>query len=434
MKRIAFISEHASPLATVGGVDAGGQNVYVAELAKQLAARKYRIDIFTRWEDPGLEQTIEWFPNVRVIHIKAGPIQYVPKEGLLPFMEQFSTGMLEFMSTGQIHYELIHANFWMSAMVAMEVGRRLNIPYVITFHALGKVRKLHQQEADRFPPERVVIEEETARNATRLIAECPQDRDDLIHLYNISEEQITIIPCGYNPTEFFPVDKTFARTLLRLEQDEHILLQLGRMVPRKGVDNAIRALRLLDNMKRKVRLLVVGGEAENPDPSCCPEIARLTTLARDEGVADQVDFTGRKNRNMLKYYFSAADIFVTTPWYEPFGITPLESMACGTPVIGSNVGGIRYSVKDGVTGFLVPPKDPEALAERIRFLLANPLLIRKMRTSGIHRVQREFTWQRIAESMDDLYESILHGDVQRSAAPVIHMNTGTDTLLFSEGI
>jgi len=434
MTKIAFISEHASPLATVGGVDAGGQNVYVAELAKQLAARKYQIDIFTRWDDPMLERTVEWFPNVRVIHIKAGPVQFVPKEDLLPYMPEFAREMLTYMDVQDVHYDLIHANFWMSAMVAQTIGKERDIPYVITFHALGKVRKLHQKEADRFPPERILIEEETAREASMLVAECPQDSDDLVNLYNVPEDKITIIPCGYNPTEFFPVDKTFARTLLRLEQDEHILLQLGRMVPRKGVDNAIKSLRFLNNMKKRVRLLVVGGEAENPDAAGCPEIARLSRMAVEEGVADRVHFAGRKNRNMLKYYFSAADIFITTPWYEPFGITPLESMACGTPVIGSDVGGIRYSVKDGVTGYLVPPRDPEALAHRVRSLLSNPLLMRKMRTSAIHRVHHEFTWQRIAEMMDHMYEFVLGGNAQHSPAPVIRMNTGSETLLFSEGI
>ena len=433
-KRIAFISEHASPLATIGGVDAGGQNVYVAELAKQLSARKYQIDIYTRWEDPSLSQIVEWFPGVRVIHIKAGPVQYIRKEDILPLMTEFRENMVGFITEQGIEYKLIHANFWMSALVAKEIREILNIPYVITFHALGKVRKMHQQEADKFPAERTDIEKLTARHADRVIAECPQDKEDLHTLYDIDEEKITIIPCGYNPTEFFPVDKAFARTLLRLEQDEFILLQLGRMVPRKGVDTVISALKHIGQLKKKVRLLIVGGETDHPDPAQCPELARLMELAMEEGVAAEVSFTGRKNRNMLKYYFSAADIFITTPWYEPFGITPLEAMACGTPVIGSDVGGIKYSVKDGDTGFLVPSRDPVALADRIRYLLQNPLLVRKMKTRAIHRVQSLFTWLKIAEMMDDLYVSVIEGLMHRVPAPVIRMDTAAGGLAYSEGI
>jgi glycosyltransferase involved in cell wall biosynthesis len=368
-----------------------------------------------------------------VIHIKAGDISYIRKEELLPYMEEFRINMISFIREHELEYELIHANFWMSALVAMELKKEISIPYVITFHALGKIRKLHQQDADKFPPERIEIEEVVAHCADRVIAECPQDMHDLKTHYNIPEDKMTIVPCGYNPTEFFPVDKIFARTLLRLDQDEFILLQLGRMVPRKGVDNAIRALPFLKNMKKKVRLLVVGGESDDPDPGACPEIGRMMKLAAEEGVSNMVHFTGRKNRNLLKYYFSAADVFITTPWYEPFGITPLESMACGTPVIGSNVGGIQFSVEDGNTGLLVPPKDPEALAEKIKLLLTNPLLIRKMRTRSIMRVQNLFTWQKIAEAMDDVYEQVIHGDIRRISAPVIQMNTGSDGILYSEG-
>lgn len=432
MKRIAFISEHASPLASIGSIDAGGQNVYVSELAKQLASMEYEVDIFTRNDGSFTQTIIDWFPGVRVIFIKAGDTHFIRKEELLPLMPEFFEQMTLFIKEQNIKYEIIHANFWMSALVAMEIKKQLNIPYVITFHALGKVRKLYQQEADQFPESRTDIETQTALLSNRIIAECPQDMDDLTNLYNIPEHNIAVIPCGFNPTEFFPVDKTFSRTLLRLNRNEHILLQLGRMVPRKGVDNGILALKYLRNLKKKVRLVIVGGDSDDPDPSSSPEIGRMMTLAKIEGVIDHVCFAGRKQRNLLKYYFSAADIFITTPWYEPFGITPLEAMACGTPVIGSDVGGIRFSVKDGETGFLVPPKDPGALAEKIGYLLSNPNLIKKMKSRSIQRVQQQFTWQRIAESINDLYIEIISGQPVRKPAPVIRMDTTASDAIYSE--
>ena len=432
MKRIAFISEHASPLATIGSVDAGGQNVYVAELAKQLASMEYEVDVFTRHDGSVDQPIIEWFPGIRVIHIKAGAQEFIRKEELLPLMSPFFEQMIVFIKELNIQYELIHANFWMSALVAMEIKKALDIPYVITFHALGKVRKPFQQEADQFPESRIDIEKQTAILSNRIIAECPQDMDDLTTLYDIPENNISIIPCGFNPTEFFPVDKTFSRTLLRWNRNETILLQLGRMVSRKGVDNGILALKYLRNLKKKVRLVIVGGNTDDPDPASSPEIGRMLMLARDEGVIDNICFAGRKQRHLLKYYFSAADIFITTPWYEPFGITPLESMACGTPVIGSDVGGIRFSVKNGETGYLVPPKDPGALAEKIAIMLSNPTLMKKMKTKCVQRVQQQFTWQRIAESMHDLYNEIISGVPTRKPAPVIQMDTTATDVIYSE--
>lgn len=405
-KRIAFISEHASPLAVLGGVDAGGQNVYVAELAKYLAGIGYEVDVFTRWEEAATQQIVNWMPCVRVVHVKAGPIKYIQKEKLLPYMTEFRKNMMQFMEQEDISYDLVHANFFMSALVAMELKEIMDIPYVVTYHALGQVRRIHQKEQDKFPTERLDIEKETAERADRIIAECPQDKEDFINLYNVDPSKITIVPCGFCPSEFYPVNRAFARSLLGLDQNENILLQLGRMVPRKGVDNAIQALPYLKKSNRKTRLLIVGGESEIPDAKYCPEIGRLQQLAAEQGVSASVTFTGRRDREVLKYYYSAADIFITTPWYEPFGITPLESMACGTPVIGANVGGIKFSVKDGKTGYLIPPKDPHTLASKINHLLSNQLLIKKMQANALKRVHHLFTWAKVADAIAGVYEHV----------------------------
>ena len=405
-RKIAFISEHASPLASLGGVDSGGQNVYVAELAKHLASAGHQVDIFTRWEDSKLPKIIEWENNIRVIHIKAGPVSLVPKEDLLPFMRAFKEDMVEFIATEKISYNLIHANFFMSGLVAMWLKEALNIPFVITFHALGYVRQIYQGKSDKFPPERIQIEKQIVQKADAVIAECPQDKSDLIEYYNAPVEKISIIPCGFSAKEFYPVNREIACTLLGLQTDEKILLQLGRMVPRKGVDNVVRALGCLKETGTPYRLIVVGGETDDPNPMACPEIARLQRIAREEGVENKVTFVGRKNREILKYYYCAADVFISTPWYEPFGITPLEAMACGTPVIGSNVGGIKYSVIDGKTGFLVPPNDPEALAEKVFLLTSNPALLLQMKKASKQRVKENFTWQKVASLVADLYQHI----------------------------
>lgn len=381
--------------------------MYVGELAYQLARKGYEVDIFTRREHPQLPQIVQWRDGVRVVHIKAGPVECIPKEQLLPYMADFRENMLSFMREEQIHYDLIHANFFMSALVAFELKALLHIPFVVTFHALGHVRRIHQGEQDNFPPERLDIETAAIKQADYIIAECPQDREDLIKYYHAPADKIRVVPCGVNTEEMFPVDQRLARMRLKLPQEDFVLLQLGRMVQRKGVDNVIQALTKLKYTGTRTRLIIVGGEEEVCGLGYNPEIARLKQLAKDLGVQHSVTFAGRKGREELKYYYAAADVFITTPWYEPFGITPLEAMACGTPVIGADVGGIKYSVLDGKTGLLVPPKDPRALAEKINELLLRRPVLEEMGRNGIKRVQALFTWQRVAQLMSRLYDKAI---------------------------
>ncbi|MDB4926647.1 glycosyltransferase family 1 protein [Mucilaginibacter sp.] len=411
-KNIAFISEHASPLADLGGVDTGGQNVYVAQLAKFLASENYKIDIYTRLEDPSRQQVVSWLPGIRVIHVKAGPAAVIPKEELLPYMPEFRDNMMAFISGQEMEYHLIHANFFMSGLVASEIKARLEIPFAVTFHALGYIRQLYQGNNDKFPPERIRIEKRVAVLADRVIAECPQDRQDMIDHYQVPAEKITVIPCGFSRDEFYPIEKTEARKKLQLQSDEPIILQLGRMVPRKGVDNVIKALGQLKIKGKKICLVIVGGESEHPDPKQCPEINRLYQIAQEHDVVEHIHFVGRKKRDILKYYYAAADIFVTTPWYEPFGITPLEAMACGTPVIGSNVGGIKYSVLDGETGALVTPDDPVELAEKLDELIFDQSKLKQLRLNAINRVNKYFTWANVARKVSSLYQQIIDTELE----------------------
>ncbi|KAA0992624.1 glycosyltransferase family 4 protein [Dyadobacter aurulentus] len=404
-RRIAFISEHASPLAVLGGVDSGGQNVYVAEICKSLAALGYIIDIFTRKDAAVLTEVVSWLPGIRVIHMDAGPAKEVPKEALLGYMDEFTRSMITFIKKQQFDYELVHANFFMSGLVASEIKRRLGIPYVITFHALGKIRMIHQKEKDAFPAARLDIEQMLVNDADYIIAECPQDKQDLIGHYNADPSRITIIPCGFSSEEFYPASKAKARQRLGLKKDEVVLLQLGRIVPRKGIDNVIRAMRYLKDIP-KVRLLVVGGSDDKPDFSRDTELRRLKEVAEQEGVAAAVEFVGRRNRQQLRHYYQAADFFISTPWYEPFGITPLEAMACGTPVIGSDVGGIKYTVLHGETGFLVPPHDPRNLADAVLEGVSCPEKYRKLCQNALKRVNENFTWSYVAQKAHRLYSRV----------------------------
>ncbi|MXV16679.1 glycosyltransferase [Hufsiella ginkgonis] len=405
--RIAFISDHASPLASPGSTDSGGQNVYVAETAKQLAKMGYSIDIFTRMENEHAASVVDWLPGVRVIHVKAGPAKIIPKEDILCYMPEFRDNLVAFITEEAARYDLVHAHFFMSGWVALELKRLLSIPFTVTFHALGRVRKIHQAENDRFPAERIEIEKAVIRGAEKIIAECPQDKSDLENLYQANPEKITIVPCGFSSAEFYPVNKDAARKKLGIAGDDFVLLQLGRMVPRKGIDNVIRAAGSLKGSASAVKLLVVGGECPAGKQASSPELLRLAAIAEDCGIREAVSFTGRKSRDLLKYYYAAADIFITTPWYEPFGITPLEAMACGLPVIGANVGGIKYSVVHGETGFLVPPNDPLALSEKIALLMEDRTLLKTMRFNALMHVNTHFKWDHIAALLSNVYRDMI---------------------------
>lgn len=415
-KRIAMISEHASPLAAIGGVDSGGQNVYVAQLSRHLARAGYVVDVFTRRDSAERPKVVEWLDGVRVVHVDAGPAAFVRKEDMLPFMGEFADNMICFFERELDRYDLVHANFWMSGLVAANIKHALNIPFVITFHALGRVRRLYQGNSDEFPNERFAAEDRLIAEAEAIIAECPQDEQDLNGLYGADPAKVRMIPAGFDPDEFSPVDKAHARRLLGFDPDERIVLQLGRMVPRKGIDTVVRGVaRLIREHKVMARLVVVGGGSDKPDPQRTPEIGRLQRIAVEEGIAEYITFAGRRNRDVLKYYYSLADVFVTLPWYEPFGMTPLEAMGCATPVIGANVGGIKYSVVDGETGYLIPPQDPQAVGNCLAFLLQNPALLERLGEQGYKRAMCHFTWEKVGAQMASVYEQVTEDVVPGSS-------------------
>jgi len=431
--RVALISEHASPLAQQGGIDAGGQNVYVAHVAAALARRGHHVDVLTRRDSRALPTAVDMRPGVRVLHIDAGPPEFVPKEQLLPHMRAFGTAALRLMRRS-LRHDAVHANFFMSGLVGLRLQRQLNLPLVQTFHALGAVRRLHQKEANRFPPERIELESRIAREADCVVAECPQDAADLIEHCGASPDRIAQVPCGVDLDEFGPGDKLQARRKLHLPEDEFIVLQLGRLVPRKGVDNVIRAVAAMQRMpeRRAFRLLIVGGESTVPDETRTPEIGRLRRIAQEAGVDARVTFVGRRDRDQLRDYYRAADVFVTTPWYEPFGITPLEAMACATPVIGAAVGGIQHTVVDGLTGYLVPAQDPETLALRLDDLRRHPEIGRLMGRAGLLRVQREFTWDSVAFRLAGIYAQVAARRAMLGAQPIRLLEPALDAAAGAE--
>jgi D-inositol-3-phosphate glycosyltransferase len=401
-----MISEHASPLAALGGEDSGGQNVYVAELARRLGTMGHEVDVFTRQDNPLLPEVVPFAEEVRVINLPTGPAKRIPKDDLFPYMASFRDAFYRFARDEPTAYDLVHANFWMSGWVACEAKRDLGLPFAQTFHALGAIKRREQGGADTSPPERPAAEFRIVEEADRILATCPAEVEELTELYYTDPARLSLVPCGVDIGTFRPVDKKEVRRALGLP-DRPTVVYVGRLVPRKGVTTLIEAFALLPR-GLDARLVIVGGE-----PGGSPEIAQLSALAEGLKVREGVIFAGSRPQGELYRYYGAADAAVSVPHYEPFGMTPLEAMACATPVVGSEVGGIKTSVADGASGFLVPPKRAEVLADRLLRLLSDGKLRDRMGRAAQRRVEERYTWERVARLAAAAFSKV----VRETAAP-----------------
>ena len=418
--RIAMVSEHASPLATIGDVDAGGQNVYVAGLSRALAVRGHTVDVFTRRDDPDLPERVELASGVTVVHVPAGPAQVLPKDELLPLMPDFGRWMakawMQDQWTARHPVDVAHAHFWMSGLALREAARGVKhrtgqgIRSVQTFHALGSVKRRMQGSDDTSPECRVGAESDLARSADRLIATCTDEVRELMEM-GAPAASIDIVPCGVDLDHF----RSFGPLMLppgvpAIPDGHHRLLCVGRLVERKGVASVIHALAALP----QTHLVIAGGPAA-ADLGTDPEATRLRQLAGQLGVADRIHLLGQVSRAHLPSLLRWADILVATPWYEPFGMVPLEAMACGRPVVASAVGGLLDTVVHGSTGLFVPPHDPGQLARTLRDLLADPDRRAAMGQAGHARARTRYGWDRVAQDVETAYTALL------PALPVLTM-------------
>lgn len=400
---IALVSEHASPLAALGGVDAGGQNVHVACLAGALADRGHRVTVYTRRDAPDLPCRVELRDGVEVHHVPAGPAEPLPKDELLPHMGEFGRYLERGWRTRAP--DLVHSHYWMSGLAALRATRAHGLPLLHTYHALGTVKRRHQRLADTSPPERIPGEIEIGLGCDRVVATCRDEAAELTRM-GIPPHKIGIVPCGVDPDRFTPRGPAAPRGPY-----PHRLLQLGRLVPRKGAAVAVAALARLPGTE----LVIVGGPpADRLDHD--PEVRRLRGIARDAGVADRVRFTGAVPSEDVPPLLRSADVVVCPADYEPFGIVPLEAMACGVPVVASAVGGQLDTVADPGTGRLVPPRDPEALARAVAGLLADPAAREACGAAGRRRALSRYGWGRVAAATEAAYCEVLDAEPAATGA------------------
>lgn len=393
--RIAMVSQHASPLATLGEVDSGGQNVHVAELSGALCRQGHDVTVYTRHNDTRQRRTVRTKAGYRVVHVPAGPATRVPKDELVPHLSEFGDFLAHAWRSDPP--DVVHAHFWMSGLASLLAARDLGGPVVQTFHELGAVRRRHQGAADTSPPERVRLERIIGRSVARIAATCSDEVFELARL-GLSRSRMSVVPSGVDSSRFTPDGRAAATSAPRR------IVSVGRLVPRKGFTTAISALAGVPDTE-----LVIAGGPDSGRLADDPQARRLSELAERAGVADRVHLLGQVSRNDLPALLRSADLVVCTSWYEPFGIVALEAMACGVAVVAAAVGGLIDTVVDGVTGELVPPRRPEVLATTLRRLLDDEALREAYGVAGADRARSRYSWDRIATDTLRVYEKTLSG-------------------------
>jgi D-inositol-3-phosphate glycosyltransferase len=406
---IALISDHADPAAVIGVEEAGGQNVYVRQVGEKLAALGWQVDMFTRKTNPDDPTIVPHSPHCRTIRLKAGPEEFIPRDRLFEYMPEFVRSFRAWQDKQTLNYPLIHTNYWLSAWVGLELSKYSHIQLVHTYHSLGAVKYQSIPIPPKIATTRLDVERQILERANCVVATSPQEKDYLRQLVS-PEGNIEIIPCGTDTDNFHLMSKTEARDKLGLERREKIVLYVGRFDPRKGIETLVRSCaRLKSNYGKSFKLAIVGGSSS--DRVDGEERARIETIVRDLDLTEQTLFIGQVGHDLLPLYYAAADVCVIPSHYEPFGLVAIEAMACGTPVVASDVGGLRFTVLPEETGLLVPPKNVDAFATAIQKILSDELWARKLRIKASVNVNQRFGWTGVSIQLSDLYRRLLAQDI-----------------------
>ncbi len=417
--RIAMLSVHSSPLARLGGKEAGGMNVYVRELARELGRRGIPVDIFTRSQDRHIPTIEPLACGVRVINLRTGPAAPYEKDWVLTYLPEFVSRVRCFAEGEDLTYDLIHSHYWLSGEAALRLRRSWGVPVLHMFHTLGAMKNsIARSHEETETSQRIAIERKLMHEADTIVAATSLDRAQMVWNYASEAERIRIVPCGVDLHRFQPQAQADARARLGLPLDEEILLCVGRMEPLKGMDALIRALALLAQQepaqRARRRVLLVGGETEDHPGAWNSEQRRLNALRHQLGIADRVTFLGSQPQELLPDYFAAASVVAVPSHYESFGMVALEALASGALVIASNVGGLALTIEDGRSGLLFPADDHVALATQIRRVLDDPDLAQMLRTGARQRAN-EYGWPSIAHRINALYHELVEEKTRRLA-------------------
>ncbi len=393
---IAMLSMHTSPLDQPGRTrDIGGMSVYIRELAQELAQHHLKIDIFTRWVDENIPHIVQLSPNIRVIHIKAGPVAAVHKNDLYQYLPAFTRHIEDFRQREDTHYDILHSHYWLSSVVATQLAHDWNIPHITMFHTMGRLKQFTNPNEPESPL-RLKIEQELVNHVDRIITSTADECMQIICNYQVPASRVETVPGGVDLKLFVPHDRQVAREQLGWKSDTPILLFAGRLDPFKGPDLLLRAAAL---MQEKAQVVIVGGKLTNDT-----DVQQLQALANDLGISDRVQFLGDRPHEEMPLIYGAVDITVVPSYYESFGLVAVESLACERPVVATRTGGLNTIVRDGETGFLVS-RNPTSFAERLDTLLRDPNLYLQMSAAARPSVL-QFGWHKVAHQIKHIYEEL----------------------------
>jgi D-inositol-3-phosphate glycosyltransferase len=406
-----MLSYHTCPLATLGGKDTGGMNVYVRDLTRQLGTQGVKVDVFTRSQDEHVPHVLHHLGyGNRVVHVPAGPEVPLPKSELSVHLPEFVEGIKEFSRTKGTRYDVIHTHYWLSGLAGLELSESWNLPVITMFHTLGMMKNRVAQPHEELEGDyRIKGELKVMAAVDRIIAATPAELAQLQWLYKIDTKKVTVIPPGVDASRFYPIPADEAKAFMGIPPDDRLVLYVGRIEALKGLDVLLEAMgrycQHSQTDQSHLHLIVIGGDPDASSEKMSTEMTRLKELREKYGLEDMVTFRGKQDQDTLPYYYSAAEVVVVPSHYESFGMVALEAMACGTPVVASQVGGLAYLVKDGVTGYTVPVGDPHELCEHLRDLIEDRTL-RKQMGEQAARFALQYAWEEIAGKIVELYKEV----------------------------
>jgi len=421
--RIAMFGIHSDPLAPLGSQEAGGQNIYIYSLVRELDKRGWSIDVFTR-HDQLHKKTIAFIgKKSRVIRLKGGPIKYIPKAELFDHFPELYKGFLNFVGN-ENPYCIFHGHHWDGGWIALKASEQFKKPFVENFHSLGKIRfqtkkqyLLNGNEAEFFE-KRLALEEEIVKKSDIIISLAESEKNDLKNYYQAQEEKIKVVPGGINLKYFRQIDRVKARKEINIEEDAFVLLFVGRLEWRKGIGTLINAASLLRKEIDNLKVIVVGGKiyGKQKNSKDFKEYQRLAERAKEKKVEDIINFTGRVNNGRLSFFYSAADILVIPSYYEPFGLVSLEGMACKTPIVASRVGGLATIIQEGVNGLLFEPRNPLDLKKNVLKIFKSKGLAEKLRENAYNKIKQNFSWKEISSKIEKIYNSLINHENSSSGS------------------
>ncbi len=413
-ERIALISVHGDPAIEIGKEEAGGQNVYVRHVGEALAELGWQVDMFTRKVNIEQEDIVQHSPNCRTIRLKAGNVDFVPRDNIFGHLPEFVDNFVEFQKQNGIIYPLIHSNYWLSSWVGMQLKQKQGSQLVHTYHSLGAVKYNTVKTVPLIASTRLGVEKQVLEIAERIVATSPQEKEHMRTLVS-TKGNIDIIPCGTDIERFGRVERKAARRELGIDPETKLVMYVGRFDPRKGIETLVRAVRESKLFGSKdLKLIICGGS--RPGHSDGDERDRIEKIVGELGMSQMTEFPGRISQDDLPSYYAAADVCVVPSHYEPFGLVAIEAMASFTPVVASDVGGLQFTVVNEETGLLAPPQDVRGFANAIDRILSDAAWAEELGQAARKRVENKFSWDGVAMQLGELYTDLLRQSVEQPVA------------------